>query len=78
MTNDDHRQAMKARQAAHDRRIFRESLVAMKLDEVFKQPLDQIECVRAIGVTSELHALKRRSLLDGFRLFGGSLCLFYL
>jgi hypothetical protein len=31
-------------------RIFREPLIAMKLDEVLKQTLDEIKCVRPVRV----------------------------
>src|ERR1044072_561355 len=71
MTDDYHGQAVKSRQPTPARRIFRKSLVAMKLDKVFKQTLDEIERVRAILMTSELHALKRRSLLGGFSWLSG-------
>jgi hypothetical protein len=36
MTHDDYRQAMKASEPANDCRVFRKSLVAMQLNEVFK------------------------------------------
>ncbi len=69
---------MKARQATNDRRVFRKPLVAMKLDEVFKQPLDQIECVRPVGMTRELHALKRGLCSTGFGGSGSTLLFFIL
>ena len=42
-------------------------MLAPKLNEVFKQALDEIECVGAIGVSRELDAFKRSSLLRWFR-----------
>jgi hypothetical protein len=42
VANNDHRQTVKLRKAAHDCRVFSKPLVTMKLDEVFKQTLDEI------------------------------------
>ena len=63
MADDDDWKTMKASQATDDRGIFRKSLVAVELDEVFKQSLDEIECVRPIRMTRELNSLKGCSLL---------------
>jgi hypothetical protein len=73
MTDDDHWQAMKSRESANDRRILRKALIAMELDEVFKQAFDEIECVGSIGMSRELHAFKGRPLLCGVGGFGGIL-----
>jgi hypothetical protein len=48
MTYNNYRQAMKASEPANDCRVFSKSLVAVQLDEVFKQTLDQIERVRPV------------------------------
>jgi hypothetical protein len=66
VTNHDYRQPVKASEAADNRGVFGESLVTVKFDEVFKQPLDQIERVRAVGVSSKLHTLESSSILDRF------------
>ncbi len=67
MPNYDDRQTMKASEATNDRRVFGKSLVAVEFDEVFKQSLDQIQCVRPVSMSCELHALKGCSLFDRFR-----------
>ena len=57
---------MKAREATHDRGIFRESFVAVQFDEVLKQALDQIQRVRSIGVPRKLYSFERGSRFDRF------------
>ena len=50
--------------------VFGETLIAVQFDEVFKQSLDQIECIRAVGVTSKQHSFESSSILDRFCVFG--------
>src|SRR5687768_10465206 len=57
---------MKASEATNDRRIFSKPLIAVQLDEIFEEPLNQIQRVRTIGVARELHALERSSRFGGF------------
>jgi hypothetical protein len=75
MAHDYDRQSVKASVTGDDGRVFSETLVAVKLHEVFKQALDQIERVRAIRVTRKLHALESRPLLAGR---GDRLCFFFV
>jgi hypothetical protein len=76
MTDHDYRQAVKASQPANNSGVFRESLVTVKLDEIFKQPFDHIERVRAVGVSSKLHTLESSSLPDRFCVVGFFFLLF--
>jgi hypothetical protein len=61
---------VKAGQATHNCGVFSKSLVAVKLDKVFKQTLDQIERVGTVSMSRELHAFECRSLLNWLRLWG--------
>jgi hypothetical protein len=39
----------------------------MELDEIFKQPLDEIQCVRTIGMPCEQDAIESSSLIGWSR-----------
>ena len=58
MADDRHRHAMKVREAADHRRVVGISAIPMKFDEVFEQPLDEIQGIRPVGMPRELHPFK--------------------
>jgi hypothetical protein len=68
---------MKAPIASDDCRVLAKTLVAVKLSEIFEQALDQIERVRAIRMTRQLHPLKSSAWFGvGRRRFGLGLSFF--
>ncbi len=61
MTDNEDRHTVKMREAANNRRIIRVSTIAVYLSIVFEKTLDEVQRVRPIWMTGELHALKRGS-----------------
>jgi hypothetical protein len=53
MSYNNNRQTVESSKTADYCRIFRESLIAMKLDEVLEQTLDEIKCVRPLCMPGE-------------------------
>ena len=58
MPNRRDRHSVKARKATDDRRVVGITTVAMNFDEVFEQPLDEIQRVRPIRMARKLHPLE--------------------
>src|SRR5215203_461964 len=58
MSNDYHRETVKLRKPANDRRVFSKSLVAVEFHKVFKETLNKVQCIRTIRMTREQHTVE--------------------
>jgi len=68
--HDDRPDAVELRDPADDRRIVAVPAVAMELLELLEQPVDDLDRVRPLQLTGELHRLPRRALRREHRRVG--------
>ena len=71
MTNDGDGHSVKTSEAADDRGVITVTPVSVNLGKVLEKPLNEIERVWTIRMTSQLNALKRGHRILFCLFFGG-------